>query len=706
MAQVVVLDPARPVEVPRSPAPAAPRPSLGDGRAWWSVAGLTLIVWSLRLYGYVDTYPAISAVSVVLGLWGLGTVGAAWLPRRASVAVRRALAAATLLLAVVGLAIWSFLQVTVAPAYGTDEMAFDQYAARLLAHGANPYVHSMAAAFSMFHVSPDGYTFLLNGHPVTALSYPALSFLVYVPFLLLGWSTQLAVAVNVMAWVLGTVLAFVLLPRPLRPLAIVVGSFSVYVGYAVGGVTDALFVPLLVGAVYQWDRFARTSGWRAWRGPVLLGLAMAVKQTPWLVLPFLVMGIALDAATHHGRWASGVRTGSRYLAIALGTFLVVNLPFIAWSPHAWLTGVLTPITANAVPAGQGLVELSLFLGIGGGSLTAYTLALGIAFLALFATYVAFYPRLRAWAVLLPSVILFFSSRSFGSYLVTLLPAVLVAAFTVAHAPSGDGGWADLLPRLSKRIRRVRTWVVGIGAAATLAAIALVLTSRPPLTVRITSVRTTGQLATVVRVGVSVTNRSSHAVRPTFSVESGGDLTAFWLRDRGPRRLAPGATARYTLLAPNFFAQPPITGGFQVVAFTQHPGTVSQSAAYTPTTWHVSLSPDAVSRVVPLDQPLVVHAQVLDRLDRPVDRSGVPIYLGQVIYDQQGLKFGQAIINGGQVGQTPVVAYTNAEGMATFTIRGTHASLDPVSFEANLVNSGQFYPYGYSSILPVRFGSGP
>jgi hypothetical protein len=52
----------------------------------------------------------------------------------------------------------------------------------------------------------------------------------------------------------------------------------------------------------------------------------------------------------------------------------------------------------------------------------------------------------------------------------------------------------------------------------------------------------------------------------------------------------------------------------------------------------------------------------------------------------------------------VVAYTNAQGVATFDVRGTQASNDPVFFEGNLVNAQQFYPYGYSEIVPIRFGS--
>jgi len=225
-----------------------------------------------------------------------------------------------------------------------------------------------------------------------------------------------------------------------------------------------------------------------------------------------------------------------------------------------------------------------------------------------------------------------------------------------------------------------------------------------MVVHITSVRTTGQLATVVQLGVEVENRSGQAQTPAFTVESGGQLTAFWPTLHGPAVLAPGASAHYTLVAPNFFAQPPITGGFQVVAFTSGPATVSASPSYLPTTFHLALDPTSISQTVPIGQPVTVRASILDLVNRPVHEAEVPVYLGQVIYDQQGLVFGQAIINQGQIGQTPVVAFTNAQGVATFVIRGTQASADPVYFEANLVNQHLFYPYGYSEIVPIRFGS--
>lgn len=157
-----------------------------------------------------------------------------------------------------------------------------------------------------------------------------------------------------------------------------------------------------------------------------------------------------------------------------------------------------------------------------------------------------------------------------------------------------------------------------------------------------------------------------------------------------------------MLAPNFFAQPPIAGSLQVVAFTSQPGSVSVSSAFTITTLHLSVDPDHVDQPQPVGRAIVLRAQLLDQLNRPVLRGGVAVYLGQVTYTQQDLVLSDAVISGDPAGTTPVAASTNAHGVATFVVRGTSASINPVCFEANLVNGTQFSPYGYSQIVPVRF----
>ncbi|MGH9030060.1 MAG: glycosyltransferase family 87 protein, partial [Acidimicrobiales bacterium] len=642
----------------------------------------------LSLLAWTTTEPLVSLAVVGLGGWGLVVIAFGLAPGALDSRRLAWVGWITLLAVLVGLGLWSYFQIVTSPAYPTDEVAFDQYAALLLSHGHDPYLSSMAPSIGLYHLAPTALTFHLNGSQVTSLSYPAMSFLLYAPAVLLGWSTQAAVVLNLVAWVIAVVLLFLVLPRSMAPVALIIGSFSVYVGYAVGGVTDALFVPLLLGAAVGWDKFVTASGWRKWIGPVLFGLAMAVKQTPWLVLPFLVVGIAIEGWRRLGDRRSGVRAGAQYLAVALAAFAVPNLPFIVMGARAWWDGVLTPLDPHIVPGGSGIVGLSLYLGVGGGSLGAFSLAVLVAFVALLVIYSSTYPLLKGWTFILPAFVLFFSARSFGSYLLDLVPAALVGAWTCRSLPGRPwSAWP---------------WVVAGGTVVTGGVVALALGSQSPLTMSIRQVYTSGQLATVDRVVVNVANVSSRPERPAFTMDSGTSFTAFWIPEGGPAVLAPGTSANYTLLSPDFPSQPSIAGGFQVVAFTNDPATVSRTGSYLPTTYHIALVPNAVDHVVHVGQPVHVTAEVLDRLDRPVPVAGIPVYLGQVIYAQQGLEFGEAEINGDQPGVTPVSALTNSDGHAQFVIRGTVATTDPVYFEANLVNSTQYYPYGYSEILPVRF----
>jgi uncharacterized membrane protein len=667
----------------------ADREPSAPGRALRTLAGAFVVTWAFRLSAYLTLSPWLAVPVVVAGLVGLLAIVAAWLPEPVIGSRRqRQIDWAVLVAVLAALALWSYFQVFSAPDYGTDEIAFDQYAAQLALHGINPYLHSMAAAFPLFHVSPNGYTFQLNGQPVTALSYPALSFEAYMPLLSLGVTTQAAVWIDVAAWAVGAITVFAVLPRQLAPVAAVMASLDVYIGYAVGGITDVLFVPLLVGAAVRWDRFASARGPAAWRGPVLLGLAMAVKQTPWLVTPFVLAGIMLESQRARD-WRQAFRDGLRYAAIAVAAFLGPNLPYLLRAPGAWLHGILTPFSSQAVPAGQGLISLSLSLPAGGGSLRAYTVVTVIVLVTAIACYVATYSVLKPAAFLLPSIILFFATRSFGSYLMMLTPATIAAAATT-RPPGAAACW------------RYWKWVVLGGAAACVVAITVALTAASPLDISIRSVRTTGQLATVEQLNLAVSNNTGASVRPSFTVEDGTTMTAFWRRQLGPAVLGPHERASYIIVAPNYFAMPSISDGFQVLAFSQGPPTVSRSSAYVASRWRVVLRPATINEPVARGQAITVHAEIVNRQNEPMRVMNVPVYLGQVIYAQRGLQFSQAIIDQGQPGQTPVQALTNAEGVATFTVQSPVGGANPVYFEANLVKPTLSYPYGYSPILAVRF----
>lgn len=668
--------------------------------------GAVLINWSVAyLVSSATLYWWVALAMVVVGAWGLATAAVCWLPVADDERWQRwrALAAwATVAVMLATFALWAVTVVRSTPSYSIDEVAFDQYAGLLASHGVDPYLRSMAPSFALYNVPPTAFTYHLDGAPVTSLSYPALSFLPYVPFLLAGWSTQLAVALNVAAWCIAIAVMFALLPRGVRPLALVIGAVTAYISFSLSGVSDILYMPFLLGAAYKWASFPSRKGWRRYIGPALLGLAMCVKQTPWIDAPFLLAGVSLEALAI-GNARSAVRNAAQYVAAAATAFLVPNAYYIARAPKAWLHGVLTPTGSGLVPNGEGFVGFTMFLRLGGGSLKDYTILIATVMIVLLAVYVATYRSLRPLTFLFASIVMFFAARSFGTYLVSMIPALLVGAITTAPRAStmlsspfrSPTGPVLVLPRRAKQALATAAVVLPLSVATA------TLTSGQPISLSVTGLRSTGALATIEELDVRATNRLGRAVRPHFAIQEGGGLTTFWLPVGGPRALPPHASATYVLKAPNFASQPPVVGGFQVMAFTTKPRSVSASSPYIAEPSHTEIIPQAVNRFVPVGQPIVVTAQLLNPFDAPIHRQGVAVYMSQIIYGQNGLLYGEARINNSPPGQTPVVAYTDKEGRATFRVVGTQASSLPIYFQTYIV--GQ-YPYGYSPMLTIYFSA--
>ena len=153
---------------------------------------------------------------------------------------------------------------------------------------------------------------------------------------------------------------------------------------------------------------------------------------------------------------------------------------------------------------------------------------------------------------------------------------------------------------------------------------------------IQSVRTTGQLATVDQLTVSVTNHSDRSVRPSFTIEDGMSMTAFWRRVHGPPVLGPHQKASYTIQAPSYFAMPSIANGFQVLAFSHAPATVSRTGAYVASVWRrgaAALRHQPAGRPGPARSPCTPRSST--GFDQPVRVANLPVYLGQVIYAQGG-----------------------------------------------------------------------
>jgi heme/copper-type cytochrome/quinol oxidase subunit 4 len=683
-------------------------PEQGGPRSWeqrilWTLVGAVILNWSVSLFGPASIYWPITLLVIIAGLWGMALAIISWLDLEQYPRLERwwgTVGWANAVLVIVLMGVWTFIQYRTQPAYTTDELSFDQYAAQLVAHGLNnPYLHSMAPAGSMFRLSPDGYTYTLTGNPVMQLSYPSLSFLIYVPFILLGWTNEVGAGVNMLGWITAVLLMFWLLPRNLRPAVLVFASINVYLSFASGGVTDMLFIPLLVVAAYRWDRFGLDR--RSYVAPVALGLAMAIKQTPWPVIVFLLCALACDEYDRSGDLRAAGRRAGRYLAVALGVFLVPNLPYLIASPSAWVSGVFVPFVKNLVPAGQGLVSLTLFMHLGGGSLAGYTVIFAVIAVLLVVVFVGTYPLMRPATFMLPSIAYFFASRSQTNYLISLLPIAIVGAITagpaVRRAPEAGRRVAHLF--------RQRYWGWGAAALALFGLIAVIYTfsSSAPLQLKIVGEETTGYLGGIHTLDVKVHNSSDTRLTPGYTIQTQGGFSAFWTILKGPKALAPGQTATVELTAPNYPAEPGISAGFSVVAFTDGPATISTSHHFLVSLWRTATMPQAFDRPVPVGRRILLRVQVLNHFNAAIQQAGIPVYIGQQIYRSSGAGRGSAVINGHRPGtKGRVVAYTNRNGIATFYIVGTKPALVATSFSAHLRNTKQGYVYGSSGYTNVWF----
>jgi uncharacterized membrane protein len=539
-------------------------------RGGWTLAWFAVLTAGLGFWSAWTSWPGAAVMAPLLVVTGVAGMTATWLVAdpRAGALPWTALGAAIL---AVGLP--EAVAIHVRRYYTTDSAAFNQLATRALLHGKDPFETSMASAASLLNPPSHYWTYLADGGHVTQVSYPAGSFLLEAPAMALGFHHELADWTDLVAWLATGVLLFVLLPIGLRWLAALVLMAPAFVGAFSAGGTDALFLPFLVLAVWRWDRFGagRGAGTARWIGPLALGVACSVKQTPWFCVPLLVIGLGLEARR---RGDATWRVPALYLAVVVGVFAAFNLPFVIWGARAWAYSLVLPFTKPLVADGQGLVTLALHGLTGGVVLPLLSVAAALAYVALLAAFVVWYPAMKVvWLFVLP-VVLLVPGRSFSSYLIDFFPAALVAAVSVVGMPLAARADAG---------RPARRWAarsaVGVPALASAAVCVLAFTSAP-LDLSVVDVRTSQATLRLDAVTVTVHNLTGHRVTPHFLVAlDSTHPSGFWtpVNPAGQLALGVGATATVTL-RPNEFTWSPAHGAHWLVeAYTTSPDALSTSA---------------------------------------------------------------------------------------------------------------------------------
>ena len=545
----------------------APGPTGITERCAWSLVWLAVVIGGVGLWGAWTVWAPSAVVAPLLVLIGTGGLVTTWLigrPRSVS------FQAGALAAAVVSVLAGQGSQIHARQYYSTDSAAFTQVAARLLLHGSDPYSATMGAAAGLLQSPANYWTYTVDGGHVSQVSYPAGSFLFEVPALALGFHHEIVDWLDLFAWLVTGVLIFVLLPASVRWLGALVMVTPILAGIFASGGTDAIFLPFLVLAVWRWDRFGldKPAGLARWVGPVALGIACSIKQTPWFFVPFLVAGVFIEARSTSRRPA---RVAGRYLAVVVAVFTVVNLPFIVWAPGAWAKGTVLPFSQPLVADGQGLVTLALHGIARGVSLPLLVVAGLLVFVALFGAFVVWYPAMKGIWIMLVPVWFFVAPRSLTTYLVDFFPVAIVGAVTVMPA---------VRQAAVSRVGRRRTlYRVAVGAAGLAALVLSVLAFvSPPLQLQVRSVATSHGATSLDSVRVAVRNETDGTVTPHFMVTVGsGHPDGFWHASGGrPVVLAPRSSAVVTLYPSNPAAAPTHGSRWLVVAYTSSPEALSAS----------------------------------------------------------------------------------------------------------------------------------
>ncbi len=308
------------------------------------------------------------------------------------------------------------IQVEFNGAYRTDALAFTHYSAILYLNGLNPYTQDLQVALAKFHVDPEFITLSPSGDLISNLNYPALHFLLFVPAVFLGISDMRVV---VFLFEIGTILSIYLWsPRELRPLILIpifAGS-DLAITFNAGSITDFLWVLPLVLMIFVRDKpiFAG----------IAYGVASAIKQTPWLLGPFLLVYFWREGKGHELK-NRALRT-IQFLAAALVAFSIPNAKFMWENFGAWYDGVVTPAFGNLVALTQGL---SLLTQAGGVPLPLrfYTLSIIAVFLVLLFNYAIYFDKLRQAVWAFPAIMMWFSYRGLQNYFIYWTPLLVVAS---------------------------------------------------------------------------------------------------------------------------------------------------------------------------------------------------------------------------------------------------------------------------------------
>ena len=454
-------------------------------------------------------------------------------------------------------------------AFTGDEGALSANALNALRHGHNPYALSWPHAVASFP------TQLMGGGIVDRFSYPPLGIVLGAGAGFLWSGLASPVVITGVALMATAVFMFVVFPRELRPLAVlVIFGVAFETSRASNGEPAVVALPFLAVALWQWPRTG--AGGRLGRAgvarAVCVGLAAATQQLAWFIVPFVVVGLWRvrrgELSRRQTAWVLG-----RYLAVSLGVFALINLPFAIVGLGDWWHRLSSVLSQHAVIYGPGLAMLSGNVLRGSGGLDFYSYATALLYVAFLVMFALGIKRFGMLVAVLPLIVFFLSIRSEDTYYVVFAPLWVVTAVTTSRADFA-GALPVLFPAWLRRPVALRTASVALFVPTVVCLLIAILTPRPLHMQVVSTVATKADRVT--QIDVAVHNVSGHSVEPHFALVTKANLGIYWRVAEGPPTLASGQTATYELLAPG--VGPPFlqTSSARLDALSDDPQTLSSA----------------------------------------------------------------------------------------------------------------------------------
>ncbi len=282
----------------------------------------------------------------------------------------------------------------------TDEFLIDLYSAMKFLSGLNPYnpastanIYSYFKSFNLaLNVTPTMY-----GGDITGLGYPALAFLIYIPYVYAGKFANLIITGI-------ATLPFIFIYKKFHDKKIALYAvFSLLINiifiysaaYSLIGLVWVVF--MLIS--YYFRKNAAMSG-------IFFGLALSTKQFPAIIFPFFLYMIFRE---------SGYKEAIKWFFYAFLVFIIINGYFILRSPVLYFKDILSPEISHLIGIGFGLSQLS-FLNFVYIPADFFTLLVLVLFLTLFILYIKYYDSLKFELFAFPFFIFIFNYRLLITYI--------------------------------------------------------------------------------------------------------------------------------------------------------------------------------------------------------------------------------------------------------------------------------------------------